>query len=370
MRKLVIYIGIFILFIIPLNVNAVSIVSTNVTGVASACLGEEVSVNFDIKFSDLVPSDDNTLGIYYVLFGFEYDDSVFSITGLSDGPFKSELYTSKEKNKLYVYSIIKDNYKSNLICPSTGLYCGDYSVTVKFYIKDVTKKNTTIKMKDIEIGLLDIKEDRIYTNDDLILINKDSNIIHNFKLTDYKIMERSNSIGVLIPKSNVSSNKVKKSSKQSIKVSNTNRKTSNKKSTNNYLKSLEISNHEIDFNKYRNEYEVNISNKVNSLDIKLSLEDKKAKYKVIGADDLKNNNYKVNIEVTSEDGKKNIYTIKAKVKEVEEVITEEVKHKEKVDKRFIIYGGIGLGVIFLVVIVIFIINKIKDRKINKLLDEM
>lgn len=367
MRRLLVYISIFIIFIIPLNVSAVSIKDVSIIGTNSQKIGNEVTIKFKIDIDDLPAGFDKTKGIWLITYNLDFDSNILLPSKIQSPYFDSNIYSLD--NKYYVISEVIDNDYELVMCANGYLYCSDYELSLTFYIKDTDKNITTISLSDVSIGLLDmIDYEKEYTLDDIIELNNPVKKTHSINIVKAPITSN-NRQQMVVPRVTNKSN-VTKNTKTSQTTTKTSNKTSNTKSTNNYLKSLEITDHEIDFNKYRNEYEVNISNKVNSLDIKLSLEDKKAKYKIIGADDLKSNNYKVNIEVTSEDGKKNIYTIKAKVKEIEEVFIEEEKTKEKVDKRFIIYGGIVLGSIIIIVIIIFIVNKIKDKKINKLLDEL
>ena len=103
----------------------------------------------------------------------------------------------------------------------------------------------------------------------------------------------------------------------------------------------------------------------------------KAKYKIIGADDLKKNNYKVLVEVTAENGDKNTYTINVKVEEDKETnITtsddnkDEPKKHFKLEKKHIIIGSIIAGVILILIIIIKFIVNIKDRKLERALDEL
>ncbi len=376
MRRLFIYIIIFIIFIVPFNVSAVEIKGVSITGDSYQKIGNEITIKFKIDVDSLPAGFDNTKGIWIIGYTLDFDSDVLLPSEIQSPYFDSGIYLLD--NQYYVLSEVIDNDHEQVMCANGALYCGDYEVALKFYIKDTTKNITTISISDVSIGLLDIVDDeKEYTLEDVIEVNNSVKKTHNINIIKTAITSNTTQ-QMVVPKVNKRSNITKNTKTSHTTSKNSHKQTSrdntksktNTKSSNNYLKSLEIKDHEIDFNKYQNEYEVNISNQVNSLGIKLSLEDKKAKYKVIGANDLKSNNYQVNIEVMSEDGKKNVYTIKTKVKKVEEVLTNEEKPKEKVDKRFLIYGGIGLGMLFLIVIIIFIISKIKDRKINKLLDEI
>lgn len=79
-----------------------------------------------------------------------------------------------------------------------------------------------------------------------------------------------------------------------------------KLSTNNYIKSLTIKNHSIDFNKKT--YKYTIKTKEKNLDISVLLDDRKAEYKISGNKNLKNGS-KVLIKVIAEDGGIRTYTL-------------------------------------------------------------
>ena len=79
-----------------------------------------------------------------------------------------------------------------------------------------------------------------------------------------------------------------------------------KLSTNNYIKSLTIKNHSIDFDKKT--YKYTIKTKEKNLDISVTLDDRKSEYKISGNKNLKNGS-KVLIKVIAEDGSTRTYTL-------------------------------------------------------------
>ena len=79
-----------------------------------------------------------------------------------------------------------------------------------------------------------------------------------------------------------------------------------KLSTNNYIKSLTIKNHSIDFDKKT--YKYTIKTKEKKLDISIILDDRKSEYKISGNKNLKNGS-KVLIKVIAEDGSTRTYTL-------------------------------------------------------------
>ncbi len=82
-----------------------------------------------------------------------------------------------------------------------------------------------------------------------------------------------------------------------------------KLSTNNYIKSLTIKNHSIDFDKKT--YKYTIKTKEKKLDISVILDDRKSEYKISGNKNLKNGS-KVLIKVIAEDGSNRTYTLNIK----------------------------------------------------------
>lgn len=97
----------------------------------------------------------------------------------------------------------------------------------------------------------------------------------------------------------------------------------------------------------------------------MELEDKNSRYEIIGADNLKENNYEVIINVISEDGKIKTYTIKVSNNEENE---NNKKSDKKFSKKQIIVISIGVGLILLSIIAIRVVLNIKDRKTFKNFD--
>lgn len=162
-------------------------------------------------------------------------------------------------------------------------------------------------------------------------------------------------------------------------VVNNNETTNNdNKSNNNYIKELTIKNYKIKFNKLINEYTININEDVNTLDISLTLEDSKAKYIIIGANDLKKNNNKTLIEITSENGEKNTYTINTKINDNKEnnnieITDTQIKNNsklnllKKINKKHLFIGGV---IILFIVLICIIISHYDNRKIDKMFKDL
>ena len=145
-------------------------------------------------------------------------------------------------------------------------------------------------------------------------------------------------------------------------------------SSNKDLKSLTIENHEIYFNSDRTKYKVVVEKDENSLKINAVKDDSKAKVKIVGADNLKANNYKVTITVTAQNGTTKEYVIEAEVKkEIKEEKEKDFfdgikKWWESLGIQNELIIGVAIGIVVFILL-IFIIKKVKDRKIDKTMDK-
>lgn len=120
-------------------------------------------------------------------------------------------------------------------------------------------------------------------------------------------------------------------------------------STNSKLKTLNVKDHEINFNPEKNDYNVHISYDVEKLDLNIETEHEKAKYVVTGNKDLENGSV-IKVKVTAEDEKTiSTYTINI----------------EKDKKPFNILYIVIPAVILLLAIVIVMISKKRKENLSK-----
>lgn len=367
MKKIVVIIFVLLIMFIPRNVNAVSITDSSVLGVSDKKVGETVSILFKIKFSDLDKKNPNSLGIWLVGYELIFDDTVFSVTNISSSDWLSSVY--KENGKYYVYSEVGPDAVN--MCMNGAVYCDDYFVTIDFYIKDTVKTSSKIEMGDIEVGLLDMKDgNKEYTFNDLITISsfsgKSQTINIKQTVSDSSVGSNNQAPTIIVDEKPTTNIKEVVPKNKNENSSNKNNTSTALKSSNNYLKSLDINGYKIDFDKAKNNYEIEVSELINSLELKAVLEDDRASYKIIGADDLAKNSYKATIEVTAENGAKNRYTVSVKVKD--EILSSNKKDKNnlKLDTKYLVGGSI----ILLISFITFIIIHIKTRKIEKALDRL
>lgn len=355
-----------LILFIPFNVKAASIEYTWITGTNEKTAGEEFSLSFGIKVSGIQKGNWDSLGILAVSYELIFDDTVFTITDISSRIWNSEIY--KEDGKYYVVSSISENDPYKNKCVDGISYCADYLVTISFYVLDTEQTSSVIKMGEVGVGLLGmIDSNSTYTEDDIVTITTMSNESQTIKIKKTESPKND------VPTSIVSDTKPEINNQEIInkgQESNTIQKSNNK-----YLKSLQIENHKINFNKTKNNYDITVNKSVNELKLNIELEDSKATYKIIGADNLEKNNHQVLIEVTAENGEKNTYTINVKEKE-ETIIQEENKSQNKkskkfqLDKKYIIIGSVIGGIILFLIIIIRIIIHRKDRKLERAIDEL
>ena len=363
MKKIILLIYILITIFIPIKISAAEIINTEITGTTEKSIGEEFSLDFKINFSGIEKSEDKNIGIWLLQYELIFDEETLIISGITSNDFESYIY--KENNKYYVISEVIENFDGENICSNGILHCGDYQATINFYIKNTDLTETTIKMNDIQVGLLDITDkEKTYTLDDLIELTNTEEKTHTIKIN------KSTSEIENIPKD------ITTNTKPTTEIKKTEIKPEEEKSSSAFIKELKIKNHKIDFEKNKTNYNITVQEGINELDIDITLENENATYKVIGADDLKANNNEIAIVVTSEDNNTITYTINIKYIDLIEENTNDKKAniktiiKKYLTKDNLTYAGIGLGIIIIIILIILLINKKENKKINKLLGEL
>lgn len=128
-------------------------------------------------------------------------------------------------------------------------------------------------------------------------------------------------------------------------------------SSNNYIRSLEIKNQNINFDKDILEYFITVGNNVDSLDLTVILDDSTASYEVFGNENFKTGKNVVTIRVTAEDGSVREYIINV-TKKGAPVTTEKENNYSK-------YVIIGLIVLIIAGLVYVIFKDDEDDEENK-----
>lgn len=352
----------FFVFILNVDAYTTSISGASIDGRDSVFTGGTFQESFHVTFSNLKKGSTDTLGIWLVAFELEYDESIFTVESIPNNGSTWDTMIYREDGEIYVISEFVDDHYGNS-CVDGILYCADYLVNLQFYVKDTTATSSTIKMKQISAGGFPVSGEMnaSYLTDDMVEIeyaNEASKVISITKLTNTEIKVPENIISNSTPKVEAP-----------VSTNNTNINT--EKSNNKYLASLSVENYNIDFSKDTKIYSIDISKDINKLNITAIPEDSKSIVEVKGADNLKDNDYKITIKVTAENGDKNTYYVYADIPEdvkTTDLKKDELKKKFTLDKKTIIFISIG-GVLIIIGIIIFAIrNRINDKKIDKELD--
>lgn len=132
---------------------------------------------------------------------------------------------------------------------------------------------------------------------------------------------------------------------------------------NNNLKELTIEGYEIDFDKYKKIYSVEVGSTVNNLEITALPEATSSNVLIKGADNLTQNDNKVTIEVTSTDKQTKTYVIN--VTKSKDVVKNEIGNKFKIDDKYIDYAIYFTIAAVGIALIVFIIVRVRDRKIEK-----
>ena len=370
MKKLLYFLLLFIF--IPITTHAEDINFCDIVANSNVNVGDTVKVDFAFDFKDAVNMN-SEYGIYMVAFELDFDNNVFDIVDVLDKSNWNQ--TVFESDGKYYAVATYGNANSD----SISTYRGKYIMRLSFFVKDTKEKQSTIKIKEYGAMLFD-KNVRYFSDlkdNDIKQIEEVGSVSHTFTINEGTVLNKN--ITSIIEKSktdfqseikketstiynkiNNNASNTKEETKEETKEDNEN------KAYNNYLKTLEIEGYKIDFNKHQAIYSIEVDQNINSLKINAVAESNKSTVKINGSDNLEQANNKVTIEVTS--GNKETKTYIINVKKIEKSNDkEEIGFKITDDqiKMAIIFGGIVLGV----ALIIFIIVKIKDRKVEKIIDK-
>lgn len=363
MKKTIYALFFLCLLVLPLKVRAAKIDDLNIVGNETAKSGEQVVITLRASTSGY----DTNEGIWLVYMGLTYDTSYLALTKITS-PGYYTIVQYEDDGSLFVSEAIENSGVSGM-CVNGLLNCGTYTLTLTFQVINVTTLiNASIATSEFGIGTLNITEERDYTLDDVIETTYPNQVTHSL-LIEPKTTQVEEKPPIIVPEESQNNEITKKP--ETI--------TTTFKSGNNYLESLEITNYNLDFNKYTTTYTTSIDSTVTSLDIKPVVEQGKASYKITGNENLEDGSV-IKIMVTAEDGETKEYNINI---EKEKAITAENKNEkiivDKTDKPkesffiankkiiIVISGIVGLLVI---IGLIFIINNIREnRKFDKLLGD-
>lgn len=359
MRKIVLFICLLLSF--PFILDAAEISGAYIYDSdlqQPVIVGDSFDLNIDLNISGL--NEDN-LGLGGLAVKLDFDADVLSLEGIYSNVLDTNVYIVDDE--YYLLATLPSN---SYLCPDNILYCGSYyGATLSFYVKNTDLSNTIISINEEEILLYEINGD--YET----VLQIDSAITSSYELKITKpakqiIEEHYNSI---IKQGSENLLKKLESDAVSLSKSKENVVVTTPKDSNYYLSNLEIEGYDIDFRKDKSRYKVILKDNVNEVKINATSESSKAKVEVKGAEDLKANDYKVTINVTAENDSVKTYTINF-YEEAKETIS---KGNKKLNissvKKFIsknrIYFYISGGVVAFIVLVIFIVSIIRNKKFDK-----
>lgn len=384
MKKLLSFIILCLLVIIPTNASALSAKSVSVSGPSEVKQGEEFELSIDVSLDTLDP--EGTIMFFATKIDIEYDTAALVITDANASNFETDAFADEKGNR-FIYSSydIKniENISEETNC-TNNILCNMFNTKLKFFAKE--SGNTTFNVKGITTYYMDlkgivedenseIKKENIIESSKAITGNKTINIISTEPPKNIPVENKKNdNLQFTLPTLSLEDieQKVKKETPKDT-------------SGNNSLKSLSIDNYPIEFDTHKLKYNINVPEGINSVKVNAVADDNTAKIKVIGANDLAKNNYVITVEVTAQNGSKKSYVIatrgetEPKSEEVttteakeektrdDEAIKEDQEKRKKINKKILSYVIIGVVTILLLVIANAIINKIRYRKLDKML---
>lgn len=362
MKKRLIIIS-FLMLLLPLSVNAVSIDKVEVQQIPTQIADSYFKVPITVHFSAKQPDEKYHL-IDAIAFGIQVDSSLLEITNADSKSFETDIINSQDG----IYYII--SARDDEVIPEytgNGPAINDLTVDVTFHLKSTNAKITNINILAVVVEASEIDDE-----------NKVVEMTYKKVITERVPIYQSDLITVpdeeettvKAPTTDISKDLINKTKENTPSSSTTSSKpsSSTKKeptiSSNNYLKTLWIENQILDFNKDKLEYEITIDDSIKTLNIKAEPEDSKSTVEIIGNDPLTN---EVKVNVKAENGVEKIYSIKVN-KQLKDNKTE--KQMNKTFKKVNLIIIISAVVIIIIVVISIIIKVHNNRKLDKMMKEL
>ena len=360
-KKLVI---ILFLFLFPLFLKAEEVNKIFISGVGEANVGSDIELSFNITYKGLNKKSNDGYGIGGYTYQLDFDDEVLVPKSIKSNEFFTTKIYKDENNKYHVIATINKDNKSKNKCNDNVLYCSDVKDTIIFSVKQKKDSKTLIKLFASSTYFYKIGSD--LSDENKIINDTVQKVSKSIKISDKKAKSISTkNIATSIKSSNI---------EKTVKVALQDYKSYTNEKSNNNLSSLEIEGYDIVFDKHMLSYDINIYSKTNSINIEAECENKDATIEIVGDDNLKKNNYVVEIIVTAPDGSQKTYKINTIISKDE---TEEEIETSKDIKR--LYKGLKkqftsetikklkmFGICFAgIVIFIIIVKIVKNSRLNK-----
>lgn len=371
------FIVLILLIILPISVKAISITEAYID--SDGGNEDTIPITFKLKFSDFQDE-----GIFMVIFQISSTNDAIEPKSKISSNGNFDTIVEKDSDKIMIASSAKENTPNQ--CPNSKLYCGDYETTLDFSIvkpeKEIVIKFDIIEIVTFPTNIEFNEEDETQLKEHL----KKKYFISDSSLTIYLSEEteepETNSSSNIAPEETINvkddfkdliDTTIKDNIIPSPEKPSTPKSSTPKKSKNTNIKSLTIKDHEIKFANEKHNYAIEVDKEINKLEINLELEDNKSTYSIKGAEDLKENDNKVLIEIKAEDGTTETYTIEAFTKKEAPEAPIEIFGYKIPKKTF------KIGIITIILIVLFIIIKVitkiirenySNRKIKKALKKL
>lgn len=364
MKKRLIIIS-FLMLLLPLSVNAVSIDKVDVQQIPTQIADSYFKVPITVHFSAKQPDEKYHL-IDAIAFGIQVDSSLLEITNADSKKFETDIINSQD-GIYYIISAREDEvipeYNGN------GPAINDFTVDVTFHLKSANAKITNINILAVVVEASEIDDENKVVEMTYEKVITERIPIYQSDLITVPDEEETT---VKAPTTDISKdliNKTKENTPSSSTTSSSSTSSSSTKkeptiSSNNYLKTLWIENQILDFNKDKLEYEITIDDSIKILNIKAEPEDSKSTVEIIGNDPLTN---EVKVNVKAENGVEKIYNIKVN-KQLKDNQSE--KQMNKTFKKVNLIIILSVVVLIIIVVISIIIKVHNNRKLDKMMKEL
>lgn len=307
-------------------------------------------------------------GISAFTFKIEYDKEKLEIISAEDSEtWDNTLYN--EDGNYYVSSVLTENATYG-ICNDGVTFCGMlYKSMVKFKVKNDASGKANIKVGDAKAIYISFYLDE----NENVLFNTESKGIMGGDETTLNIVKNQEGEKVPTVKSEIeqkpvlSNENLKKeleSKKDVIKqnIKKSNEVNENQQEEKNIIDNIKIEGYELKFSPIVYSYDLELPTDVNSIKVDVNKSNDN-KVEIIGNENIKENDNKVFVDVTDTSGNTTRYTINIKYSKVDNEIEtmKNVKKFYEKNKKIIF---ISLGVIGFIILVVIIVNTIKDKKLD------
>lgn len=299
--------------VIPIEVFAVQITNVKIEGKDDGKYGDFVDVTFNVDFSGLDAQSASGKGIYTVVLDFELSNGV-RLSNKIESDWDTVFGKVKDTNSLYrIVSIVGEETPN--LCADGFLFCGNnYKVTISLSVAMRDILYADIVLKEVAVGAIPVDLEEFDKDDVETVSYIPSNLSHRIKFEDVHILtqEEIDSINKQLKEAEEKLKELEAKdikvevSEEAIKPSKNKTPTTSIKppnsvkedATKTQIKSLEIEGYDFKFYENKDNYALFIEDDVNSVDLKVELKDSSSTYEIIGADDLKKNDYKIKVVVT------------------------------------------------------------------------